>query len=720
MDASGNSCGDECAATVTITDDDTAGVLVSKPALTVTEEDTTGETYTVVLDSQPTANVTITVGGFTGSDVTASPASLPFTNMNWSTPQVVTVTATGDTDTVTDMVSLTHSAASTDTDYNGITIAGVMVTVNDNDTTNNAPTFSSSTANRSVAESTAPNQNVGGVLTATDADMDTLTYTLEGTDAGSFDLATVSGSAQIRTRTGVTYNHEVKSSYTVVVKAADGNGGTDTITVTITITDVNEAPAQPAAPSVSTPTGSSTRLNVSWIPPTDTGPEITSYDLQYRQGTSGSFTNGPQDVTSTSGAIQSLTPNTSYEVRVRATNDEGDSQWSLSGNGRTGATTPDKPTNLMAIASGQTQIDLDWTAPTNNGGSPITGYKIEWSPNGSSNWNVLEINTGNTNTDYSDTDLSGGETRYYRVSAINSVGTGTASNVANANIGAVPGAPTNLTATARGTDRIDLSWRAPTNRGTSAITGYRTEVSAHGAPGGYDAWTAIVESTRSTSYSHTGLKAATTYHHRVSAINASGRGQSSQTANATTNVDTRQQPGVFESFRIVDAGQNNQANYDTDRLINVSSAPLVITRGTMNVINPKLFDDYPDNGTDEEKRNYLQSVKPGIAIEVDPNLGIDEIESNIAYNYPDYPIKGDVTVLFTDTGSRTYYGACATDSTNAPGYANRSNNWEKLNYGACDMLRYNGTVTMVIRAYTGGKLVESTTLKFTVLNWLQR
>ena len=108
--------------------------------------------------------------------------------------------------------------------------------------------FSGSTAARSVAENTAAGQNVGAVLTATDADSDTLIYTLEGIDAASFGILSASG--QIQTKAGVTYNHEAKSTYTVIVKADDSNGGTDTVTVTITVTDVNEPPGRPAAPSV--------------------------------------------------------------------------------------------------------------------------------------------------------------------------------------------------------------------------------------------------------------------------------------------------------------------------------------------------------------------------------------------------------------------------------------------------------------------------------------
>ena len=112
----------------------TAGVTVSETALTVTEEDATGDTYTVVLDSEPTANVVVTVAGHSGTDVTPAPVTLTFTNLNWETAQTVTVTAGNDADTANDSVSLTHRATSTDSDYNGISIAGVTVTVNDNDT----------------------------------------------------------------------------------------------------------------------------------------------------------------------------------------------------------------------------------------------------------------------------------------------------------------------------------------------------------------------------------------------------------------------------------------------------------------------------------------------------------------------------------------------------------------------------------------------------------
>ena len=91
-------------------------------------------------------------------------------------------------------------------------------------------------------------------------------------------------------------------------------------------------------------------------------------------------------------------------------------------------TAPGKPTGLEASASGDARIDLSWTAPA-DGGSAITGYKIEVSTDGGTNWTDLVADTGNDDTRYSHTGLAPGSTRHYRVSAINAVGTSDASDV---------------------------------------------------------------------------------------------------------------------------------------------------------------------------------------------------------------------------------------------------------------------------------------------------
>ena len=100
--------------------------------------------------------------------------------------------------------------------------------------------------------------------------------------------------------------------------------------------------------------------------------------------------------------------------------------------GKVNQTAPGAPTGLSATARGSDEINLSWTAPDSTGGSDITGYKIESSSDAGSNWSNLVTDTGNTNTAYQHAGLSPGDTRHYRVSAINSVGTSAPSNTANA------------------------------------------------------------------------------------------------------------------------------------------------------------------------------------------------------------------------------------------------------------------------------------------------
>ena len=90
------------------------------------------------------------------------------------------------------------------------------------------------------------------------------------------------------------------------------------------------------------------------------------------------------------------------------------------------------PTALSATAVGDNRIDLSWTAPTDDGGSAITGYRIESSADGSTGWADLVADTGMAAATHSHTGLMPNTTRYYRVSAINGEGTSEPSGTANA------------------------------------------------------------------------------------------------------------------------------------------------------------------------------------------------------------------------------------------------------------------------------------------------
>ena len=131
----------------------------------------------------------------------------------------------------------TYEVAITATDGNGgSTTIPVTISVTN---VNEAPTFATAITTRAIAENTDSGQNIGPAITATDPDRgDTLTYSLSGTDAASFDIVGTSGQLQ----TSAALDYATDDAYEVTVTATDSGNLTDTITVTINVTNVNEAP----------------------------------------------------------------------------------------------------------------------------------------------------------------------------------------------------------------------------------------------------------------------------------------------------------------------------------------------------------------------------------------------------------------------------------------------------------------------------------------------
>ena len=247
-------------------------------------------------------------------------------------------------------------------------------------TTNNAPEFSASAPTRSVAENTAAGENIGDALPeATDADSgDTLTYSLEGTDKDSFTL----DGRQLKTKSGVSYDYETKTSYSVTLKVDDGNGGTDTLAVTVDVTDVEEKPDTPEAPTVTATSGSDTSLDVSWTAPgLNGGPAITGYEVQYRKGETGDFTARTHSGTGTTTTIAELETGESYQVQVKAKNGETDSDWSSSGTGSTNAAGNTAATGAPTI-TGTAQVGQTLMAVTSGivdaNGLTSVSYTYQW------------------------------------------------------------------------------------------------------------------------------------------------------------------------------------------------------------------------------------------------------------------------------------------------------------------------------------------------------
>lgn len=123
--------GEEGDFTVTVRNrEDYKELLVYPTRLEIEEGDTDGETYGVVLTSQPAGDVTVIVSDHATTDVSVSPSTLTFTTDSWSEEKTVTVTAVQDDDVNNDYVTLTNTASGGG--YDGADAVDVVVTVIDN------------------------------------------------------------------------------------------------------------------------------------------------------------------------------------------------------------------------------------------------------------------------------------------------------------------------------------------------------------------------------------------------------------------------------------------------------------------------------------------------------------------------------------------------------------------------------------------------------------
>ena len=222
--------------TVTVEAPPPAGVMVSTTALTVPEGQT--RTYTLVLDTQPTGNVTVTLTHTGDADLTVAPAAVTFTTTNWNAAQTITATAEEDTDTANGTATITHAVASADLAYDGVTVSSVTLTERDNDTADTTlsaltlaeadgtavtldPVFASDTATytASVANDVAT-VTVSATATATGA---TVAYTPADADTGTagHQVSLTEGVATDITAT-VTNGTTTGDAYTITVtRAAD-------------------------------------------------------------------------------------------------------------------------------------------------------------------------------------------------------------------------------------------------------------------------------------------------------------------------------------------------------------------------------------------------------------------------------------------------------------------------------------------------------------------
>ena len=281
-------------------------------------------------------------------------------------------------------------------------------------------------------------------------------------------------------------------------------------------------------------------IELNWRIPSSSGSgPITGYRIEWSRTGSGGWgplaDTGPTTTTYTDGGLR---PVTTRYYRVAAMSAAGLGEWSRVDQATTESTRPSAPIGLSVVPGARRtdQLLLTWSAPADDGGSPITGYRIERSTSRGGGWIIHVASTGSAATIYTDSNLGPATTWFYRVSAINSRGASSLSNVAEGTTDAAsPGQPQNVRARGTGPNSVLLAWDPPESDGGARVTGYSIRMLGPND----NSWIIIRPNTgtTTTTFTQAGLDPVTRYQYQVAAINRVGAGAWSLTAATLTHAD---------------------------------------------------------------------------------------------------------------------------------------------------------------------------------------
>jgi fibronectin type 3 domain-containing protein len=277
----------------------------------------------------------------------------------------------------------------------------------------------------------------------------------------------------------------------------------------------------PDTPTNITALSGDTYVNFTWESPSnDGGSQISGYNI-YRNGIPGiyAYVSANQLWYNDTNVINGIT----YPYYVSAINIVGEGPNStVSG---TPMTVPSAPENLQANV-GDSHVYLTWEIPSDDGGSPITGYNI-YRYETSGIFAFIPVNQ----LWYNDTNAVNGINYTYNISAINIVGEGPTSTISGTPMTA-PSAPTNLRADA-GDGYVNIAWEVPLSDGGSPIVNYRIYRSTISGDE-----TFLEEIGNILTYNDTSVTNNITYFYKVSAQNTVGEGPFSNEADATPKTSS--------------------------------------------------------------------------------------------------------------------------------------------------------------------------------------
>ena len=340
---------------------DVPGLTLSKTAVTMTEGD--GESYSVVLDTRPSGNVTVTVTvthyQIGDADIQVSSSDLTFGTVDWSTPQTVTITSTEDSDAADDIANITHSASGGG--YDSVT-TDLTVTVTDS----------------------SPPGKVSGVV-ANEA-VESLVVSWNAVDgADGYKVQRKSGRQSYNSSDR---QHTVSGGSVTTYTIPNLAAGTQ-FTVRVIATKVNTADGSPSADRTGTPRASAPD-QVSGVVVTEAVESLkvawsavggaSGYNVQWKSGptyNTGDRQHFVPGGTITTHTIPNLTAGIPHTVRVTATKaNAADGPPSSDHAGTPRAPALDQVSGLVVTEAVESLI-VAWSAVAG-----ASGYNVQWKSGG--------------------------------------------------------------------------------------------------------------------------------------------------------------------------------------------------------------------------------------------------------------------------------------------------------------------------------------------------
>lgn len=357
-------------------------------------------------------------------------------------------------------------------------------------------------------------------------------YTLEySSNSGSTWTnwsSAISSSATTETVTGLTNG----TAYVFRVAATNSIG-----TSAWSSSSASTSPAAlPSAPTLSALTAGANNVALTWNAPSSTGGfAITDYRIEYSSNGGSSWSTFAHTASAaTSISVTGLTNGTSYVFKVSAVTSIGTGAASATSAAQLVAAAPGQ-LNAPTIANGNTQATVTWVAPASNG-CPITAYRVDYSSNSGSTWNIFTSSASGTSQVV--TGLTNGTAYVFRVAASNCMGFGAASVASSAvTPNQTPNSVSGLAVVGAGSSTVTLNWTAVVS--TPSVTDYLVEYSTDGGA----TWVTFNDAnSAATTATVTGLTVGQNYSFRVTAINSIGQGSSSS---ATSSIAAATVPATM-------------------------------------------------------------------------------------------------------------------------------------------------------------------------------